>query len=362
MTHRTARAAPGRICRYLVIYATSGSRHSRPMPLRRVALLAYPGLQQLDLSGPYEVFAMADHAVREAGGEPAYRVEVVARATGSVRSASGLALGVDRSFASLRGEVDTLLVAGGEESAIRGALRDGAHLRFLQRMAPRVRRLGSVCTGAFLLAAAGLLDGRRVTTHWGGAAELARRYPRLDVDADAIWIRDGSVYTSAGVTAGIDLALALVEEDLGRDVALEVARRAVVFLKRPGGQSQFSTELRAQMQATGPLERLPDWIARNLDAELDVESLAATVGMSPRNFARVFRRQFETTPARFVERARVERARRHLEEARLTLDEIADACGFGSAERLRRSFVRALGVGPAAYRERFERPRLRRAS
>jgi len=225
-------------------------------------------------------------------------------------------------------------------------------------MAPRVRRLGSICSGAFFLAAAGLLDGRRVATHWGSTDRLAAMFPKSDVDADAIWVRDGSVYSSAGVTAGIDLALALVEEDLGR----EVARQAVVFLKRPGGQSQFSTELQAQFQATGPLERLPDWVRRNLADDLGVEALAQQVGMSPRNFARVFRHQFETTPARFVESARVERARRHLEDARLSLDEIAEACGFERTDRLRRSFGRIVGVAPAAYRERFERPRLRRAS
>jgi transcriptional regulator GlxA family with amidase domain len=288
-------------------------------------------------------------------------LEVLAREAGMIRSGSGLSVGVDRTLASVHGRIDTLLVAGGDEVGVQSAMADGAHTAFLTRMAPRVRRIGSICSGAFLLAAAGLLDGRRATTHWESSDRLAALFPKVEVDADAIWVRDGSVYTSAGVTAGIDLALALVEQDLGRESALAVARRAVVFLKRPGGQSQFSAELAAQIHATGPLEQLPDWMCRNLASDLGVEALAQHVGMSPRNFARVFRRQFETTPARFVERARVERARRHLEDTRLSLDEVADACGFGSTERLRRSFARVLGVGPAAYRERFEKPRLRRA-
>jgi transcriptional regulator GlxA family with amidase domain len=356
-----AAEADGRIHPENVIYASGAVADHGAMAPRRVSLLAFPGLQPLDLTGPHEIFAMANDLAQQRDGRPAYRLEVLARKGGLVRARSGLSIAVDRTFTSVRGRIDTLLVVGGEREGVRAAVADGVHTAFLARMAPRVRRIGSVCSGAFLLAAAGLLDGRRATTHWASSETLAALFPRVEVDADAIWVKDGCVYTSAGVTAGIDLALALVEEDLGREAALAVARRAVVFLKRPGGQSQFSAELAAQIQATGPLERLPDWIRRNLAADLDVETLARRVGMSPRNFARVFRRQFETTPARFVERARVEHARRHLEEARLSLDEIADACGFGSGERMRRSFARVLGVGPAAYRERFEKPRLRRA-
>ena len=315
-------------------------------------MLAFPGYRPLDLTGPHEIFSMANDHLVHSGERPAYRIEILAAEPGLLRARSGLRIEVDRTLASVHGRIDTLLVVGGEAESIRQAIAEGVHAKFLARMAPRVRRIGSVCSGAFLLAAAGLLDGRRSTTHWASTHLLAEMFPRVEVDPDAIWVKDGPVYTSAGVTAGIDLALALVEEDLGREVALSVARRAVVFLKRPGGQSQFSAELDAQIRATGPLEQLPGWIRDHLSEDLGVEALAHRVGMSPRNFARVFRRQFETTPARFVERARVERARRHLEEARLTLDEIADACGFGSGERMRRSFSRVLGVGPAAYRDR----------
>jgi transcriptional regulator GlxA family with amidase domain len=220
-------------------------------------------------------------------------------------------------------------------------------------MASRVRRLASVCSGTFLLAEAGLLDGRRVTTHWRGCDELARRYPALTVERDPIFVRDGTVYTSAGVTAGMDLALALVEEDHGRQVALRVARQLVMFLKRPGGQSQFSAQLALQTADREPLRELQAWIADHLDGDLSVPVLAAEVAMSERNFARIFTRQVGVTPARFVERARVEGARRRLEESTDGVEMVAVRCGFGSAEVMRRAFLRLLGVPPSAYRGRF---------
>ena len=265
---------------------------------------------------------------------------------------SGIGLLADRAYGSVRDGLDTLLVAGGSARAVIGAARPDL-LAWLRRMAPRVRRIGSVCTGAFLLAEAGLLDGRRATTHWNGTDRLARDYPSVKVDPDAIWVRDGNVFTSAGVTAGIDLALALVEEDLGRPLALAVARRMVVFLKRPGGQSQFSTHLAAQTRAEGPLAELPEWIAEHLDGDLTVATLSAHVAMSPRNFARVFRGEFGVTPAKYVETTRIEQARHRLEEGRLSLDEVAGACGFGSSERMRRTFERHLRVVPRDYRRRF---------
>jgi transcriptional regulator GlxA family with amidase domain len=224
--------------------------------------------------------------------------------------------------------------------------------RWLANRAQAARRVASVCTGAFLLAACGLLDGRRAVTHWRSCARLQQRHPAVRVEEDRIYLRDGKVWTSAGVTAGIDLALALVEEDLGRDLALAVARHLVVFLKRPGGQSQFSTMLAAQ-SAGDDFARLHDWIATHLDADLRVEHLAAAAGMSPRHFARVYAERMGRTPAKAVEAMRIEAARRALEESGAPIEAVARRCGFGDEERMRRSFLRRLGVGPRAYRARF---------
>jgi transcriptional regulator GlxA family with amidase domain len=321
---------------------------------RRIAILVYDGVQSLDVTGPLEVFAAAAMHLREATAHPAYRVEIVAGSPGIVTTGSGLRLYVEHRYRDLRG-MDTLIVAGGEARAVAAAAAQRPLLRWLAATSRRVRRLASVCSGAFLLAEAGLLDGRRATTHWAGTDLLAQRYPRISVVPDAIFVRDGNVYTSAGVTAGIDLALALVEEDLGHATALAVARRLVVFLKRPGGQSQFSSHLAAQATPPGPLRDLPEWIVANLGAGLSVEALAARAAMSPRNFARVFRRETGMTPAKYVERARVDAARRCLEDDGLGLEEVAGRCGFGSAEQLRRTFHRHLRVVPIDYRRRFHR-------
>jgi transcriptional regulator GlxA family with amidase domain len=226
-------------------------------------------------------------------------------------------------------------------------------VRWVRAMAPRVRRLGSVCSGSFVLAEAGLLDGRRATTHWEWCATLAERYPAVTVASDPIFVRDGKIYTSAGVTAGMDLALALVEEDHGRELALEVARQLVMFLRRPGGQSQFSAQLAAQTADREPLRDLQSWISEHPEADLSVPALARRVAMSPRNFARVFTREVGMTPARFVESVRVEAARRRLEESASGVDSVAAACGFGTAESMRRAFLRIVRVPPAAYRHRF---------
>jgi transcriptional regulator GlxA family with amidase domain len=223
------------------------------------------------------------------------------------------------------------------------------------------RRVCAVCTGAFLLAEAGLLDGRRAVTHWGSCDALQQPYPRITVERDPIFLRDGKVWTSAGVTAGIDLALALVEEDLGRAMALRVARHLVVFLKRPGGQSQFSAMLESQAQGDGAFGDLHDWMARRLADDLGVDALAARAGMSPRNFARVYAKRMGTTPAKAVERLRVDAARRALEETDASIESIADRCGFGDEERMRRSFLRSLGVPPRHYRARFTRADMARA-
>ncbi|MGZ6973615.1 MAG: GlxA family transcriptional regulator [Acidimicrobiia bacterium] len=314
---------------------------------RRVVVLAYDGVQSLDVVGPVEVF---DVATRH-GITPPYRVEIVAPTSEPIVSTSGITLTPTRGIADGRHPVDTFVVAGGE--GVSTALQDETLLDVVRRTARRSRRVASVCSGAFLLAEAGLLDGRRVTTHWTRCRQLARAYPELEVDPDPIFIRDGDVYTSAGVTAGIDLCLALVEEDHGRELALAVARQLVVFLKRPGGQAQFSSHLSTQLAERDVLAEVQGWVADHLDDDLSVARLAERAAMSPRHFARMFRAETGVTPARFVEHARVEQARRRLEDSNVGIEEIAHGCGFGTPETMRRAFLRSLWVGPAEYRQRF---------
>jgi transcriptional regulator GlxA family with amidase domain len=320
---------------------------------RRIVVVTYPAAQILDVTGPIEVFARTARWLTERGlrSDPAYAIELVAPQAGPVATTSGVALVAQRALATVRGPVDTLLVAGG--LGAREAARSEAVVAFLRRMAPRVRRLASVCTGALLLAEAGLLDGRRATTHWAYCDELARLHPKVTVEPDPIFVRDGRVWTSAGVTAGMDLALALVEEDHGREIALDVARQLVLFLKRPGGQSQFSAQLAVQAAEREPLRELQAWIADHPGAELGVDRLARRAAMSPRHFARVFARETGVTPGRFIERVRIEAARRRLEESSEGVEEVAAACGFGSTEVMRRAFLRVVRVSPAAYRSRF---------
>ena len=318
---------------------------ARPVPPRRVVMLGFPDAQMLDITGPLEVFAMASQQLRSGRVvDPGYRISLVAPERGPLRCSSGVSLLADLAFPAIRGRIDTLLVAGGEGT--RSAIRDEALVAWIGGAAQRSRRVASVCTGAFLLAAAGLLDGRRATTHWASVERLARAFPAVKVEPDRIYVRDGDVYTSAGVTAGMDLALALVEEDCGREIALAVARRMVLFLKRPGGQSQFSSQLEAQLADRAPLRELQGWIAGHPTADLSVESLAKRVAMSPRHFARVFAQELGVTPARYIERVRVEVARRRLEESALGVDAVASESGFGSAETMRRAFLRNLSVSP----------------
>jgi transcriptional regulator GlxA family with amidase domain len=314
--------------------------------MRRIVILTYEGGQSLDVTGPLEVFA----ATRRFGAATHCSVEVVAPRAGTVRMASGLGLVADAALADVRGTIDTFVVAGGETDGVAAVLRDDVMLHHVRRLAARSRRVASVCSGAFVLAAAGLLDGRRATTHWSACDQLARGFPQVTVERDPIFVRDGNVITSAGVTAGIDLALALVEEDAGRATAMEIARRLVVFLKRPGGQAQFSAALEAQAADRDELTETLAWIADHLDDDLSVPALAARAAMSPRHFARVFRSGVGTTPARHVERARLEAARRRLEESDAGVEAIARECGFGTAETMRRAFLRALQVAPTDYR------------
>lgn len=321
-------------------------------------MLAYEDAQILDITGPLEVFSVASRFARK--GEPhrsapsAYEIELVAREAGPVRMSSGLELVAGRSIAASRKDkraIDTLMVPGGTGTEV--AVRNREHIRWVKALAQRSRRVASVCTGTFLLAEAGLLEGRRVTTHWDSCELLQHHYPGLEVDPEPIFVKDGDVYTSAGITAGMDLALALVEEDHGRELALRVAQTLVMFLKRPGGQSQFSAQLSAQLAERDSLREVQSYIVDHPAADLCVESLAARSAMSPRNFARVFTAQVGSTPARFVETTRVEAARRRLEETRGGVEAIATECGFGSGETMRRAFLRHLRVGPAEYRSRF---------
>jgi transcriptional regulator GlxA family with amidase domain len=315
-------------------------------------MVAYPGANALDVIGPLEVFSVAARlAPHDAGEVPAYTIEVVATKPGALETQSGIGLVASGALGAVHGEIDTLLVTGGLGTP--AALEDHVLLSGIRRLASRARRLGSVCTGSFVLAAAGLLDGRRATTHWMWCRTLASRFPRLRVEPDPIFVRDGNVYTSAGVTAGMDLALALVEEDLGRHIALQVARQMVLFLRRPGGQSQFSAQLAAQAADREPLRELQAWIVEHPGEDCSVPALAHRVAMSPRNFARVFLRETGVTPAHYVERVRVEAARRRLEESTDGVDAIAARCGFGTAETMRRAFLRHLRVAPSDYRVRF---------
>jgi transcriptional regulator GlxA family with amidase domain len=313
---------------------------------RRVVIVAFPGLQTLDVTGPYEVFETAGRIA----GDP-YLVEIVATGREPVRTSSGIDMTPHRSLRGVRGPIDTLIVAGG--AGVLEAEHDEELIGWLRRAAARSRRVASVCTGAFLLARAGLLDGRRATTHWGSCELLRRRYPAIDVDDYPIFVRDGNVWTSAGVTAGMDLALALVEDDHGHSVATETARWLVLFMQRPGGQAQFSAQLSGQAAEREPVRELQAWMADNLAEDLSVDALAARAHMSPRNFARVFRREVGMTPAAYVEALRVERAKLALQTSGAHVDTVARRCGFGTTETMRRAFRRRVGVSPGEYRSHF---------
>ncbi|HUA99667.1 MAG TPA: GlxA family transcriptional regulator [Terracidiphilus sp.] len=341
--------------RRLATQRTQGDNRPPRRSTRRVLIVAVPPVRTLDVFGPLEVFGDANRA-RSDG--PAYEISLVsAGADRDVLSHLGLPVRTDRTYAECRGPIDTLLVAGYD--GVSKVRYEREFLNWLKERCASSRRFGSVCTGALVLAEAGLLDGRRATTHWNWCEELARDYPRVTVDPSPIFVRDGNCYTSAGVTAGIDLALAFVEEDLGRAVALKVAQMMVVFLRRPGGQSQFSATLMAQASASRPFSDLLAWLPDNLRRDLSVGSLARRAAMSPRNFARQFQQEAGKTPARYIEDLRLEAARREIESTAMTFEEVASSCGFASGEILRRAFVRCIGVTPRQYRACFGRARVR---
>jgi transcriptional regulator GlxA family with amidase domain len=320
----------------------------------RIVLVAFDNAQMLDVTGPMDAFSEANTACEANGRPPAYAITFAGPRIGPVSTSSGLELNARTSFYDETLAPDTLVVCGGRGARL--SADDADAVAAIAKLANKASRVVSICTGAFVLAAGGLLDGRRITTHWKYCDVIARRFPRIDVDADAIFIHDGKFYTSAGVTAGIDVALALIEHDLGRPVALEVARELVVFLRRPGGQSQFSAHMAADVRAADPdrFAELTRWMSEHLADDLSVERLAARVSMSPRNFARRFAEALGTPPGKFVQALRIDAARRLLTDGDVPLSTIARKCGFNSLETMRLSFQRHLKVAPQDFRARFQ--------
>jgi transcriptional regulator GlxA family with amidase domain len=319
--------------------------------MKKIVMLTVPPAQGVDVLGPLEAFGIAARMVEESSGRRGYESELVTNSADlALATSSGVKLMAHKHYAQVRGKIDTLLISGG--AGTRGP-RDPDLLAWLRKIAKQTRRVCSVCTGAFLLADAGLLEGKRATTHWKFVESFARRYAGVSWDPNPIFVQDGNIYTSAGITAGMDLALALIEEDYGSALALDVARHMVIFLRRPGSQAQFSVALSAHAPERRSLQMLQAWIAENLAKDLSVEALAARAAMSARNFARVFASELGTTPARYVEQVRVEAARTQLASTDHSVDRIASRCGFSSAELLRRCFLRHFKVAPSQYRKHF---------
>ncbi len=323
------------------------SRRRTPAPnSKTVALVATPGVQLLDVSGPLDVFAEANAQT----GCGVYRLLLVATQPGALRSSAGVRLVPDQVVGQpMEQEIHTLLIAGSPKAA--DTRLPASVLEWICVHARRAKRFGSVCSGAFFLAQGGLIDGRRVTTHWAVARQLAQKYPRVTVDEGALYVRDGRIRTAAGVTAGLDLALALVEEDLGREVALRVSNQLVMFFKRPGGQMQFSQRGQAELGGRSALQEVQRYVIAHPAEEHGIAELAGRAGLSPRHFARLFRHEVGDTPARWVEAARITAARGLLETGRSAPKEVAAQCGFANADTLRRAFARHLGVSPAQYRK-----------
>ena len=318
--------------------------------MKRVVVVIFDQAQLLDLAGPLDAIAAANQALILEARPEAYRIEVASLGGGLIMTGAGLGVASQRLTEVALG-ADCLLVVGGP--GVFAAADDPAFLAEIRRHAARAGRICAVCTGAFVLAAAGLLAGRRVTTHWLYAEQLMLGYPDLAVEPDSIFIEDGPIWTSAGVSAGIDLTLAVIERDLGRELAMRAARLLVVFLKRPGGQSQFSAALSLQSADHARFADLHDWMRQNLSGDLRIERLAEFVGMTPRTFSRLYVAQVGQTPAKNVETIRIEAARLALEDSATSIKQIARDVGFGDDERMRRAFLRQLGVAPADYRERF---------
>ncbi len=316
--------------------------------IRRIAILSVPSVQMLNVTGPMDVFFEANNQIADA---PKYVVDIVGLNADPIKALNGTRFIPDETIHTALGEYDTVLVAG--SPGIRDYEENPELIAWLVNRARQARRVGATCTGAFLLAHAGLLNGRRATTHWNSAARMTRMFPSIQVDPSPIFVKDGAVYTTAGVTASMDLALALVEEDHGRQVALRIAKELILFIKRPGGQAQFSMHLAAQISDNGPIGDAQEWIINHVDKNLSATTLALKAGMSIRNFARLFKQETQMTPGDYVEAARVEAARRILEEGNTSMKVVAAKCGFSDQSGLRRAFMRRLQVTPAEYRQTF---------
>lgn len=318
---------------------------------RTVDIIVYPGFKAMEAIGPMSVFEYANLHLQRRGRAPGYDVRVASSRLGPIRSDTLMSLDATKVLSTLA-LPDCAIVVGARH--IHDALAEGgAIVEWVADVSPRIARLASLCSGAFFLAAAGVLDGRRATTHWSVAARLQADYPAVAVDADAIFIRAGNLWTSAGVTAGMDLALALVEEDFGRDLALEVATEMVVYLKRPGGQSQFSSHLLSERTARPNIRELQNWILENLHERFTTAQLADKAVMSERHFARVFQQEVGLSPQEFIETCRFERATQLLADLALALKSVAARAGFSDEAHMRRVFMKKLGIAPRVYRERF---------
>jgi transcriptional regulator GlxA family with amidase domain len=320
------------------------------MTPRHIVIVGYDDITSLDLAGPLEAFSAAYLEDSRGKRQPCYKVTIAALGAKTFCSESGLRMTAACFLSSLR-HLDTLLIPGGRGMRTSAAGQKLAHWIGLHQH--RIRRIASVCTGIYGVAPTGLLNGRRVTTHWMFSADLAERYPALRVDANALYVRDGKFYTSAGITAGIDLTLALIEEDFGAQVALSVARELVVYVKRPGGQEQYSEPLKFQVESTSHFADLAAWLVAHLDQDLSVEALAQRTHLCPRQFTRRFKQEFKSTPAAFVQRLRLDEARKRLPAGGCSVESIAESVGFRDPDSFRRAFVQRFGVAPTQYRSRF---------
>ena len=325
------------------------SKKTRQTGYRKIGIVIFPDAEVLDITGPHEVFSMALGFQQEQQSANPYEIFLVAKTHKPVTMSSGIKLYPDYTYEDCPLPLDTLIVPGSE--FIEPVLNDSELLKWIKIYSKKARRIVSICTGAFFLAKLGILDGKQVTTHWGFCPLLQNTYPKLEVNSNAIYIKQGNVYTSAGITAGMDLALALIEEDVGKEIAMSVARKLVLFYKRPGGQNQFSEFLLSQ--SNNFFNDLIDWVMQNLSKDLSIEKLAEQVSMSPRNFTRLFKKELEDTPAKFIEKLRLRHARILLENKKSALKEVARQCGFKSEEQMRRAFQRELCVTPQEYRTRF---------
>jgi len=332
------------------IHLASYSEETKNVKLKHIVIVGYDDLTSLDLSGPLEAFSSASLEGSNGHPQPCYKVTIAALGAKTFSSVSGLRMTANCFLSRLR-HIDTLIIPGGR--GIRVSHSAPKLADWISRRANGIRRIASVCTGVFAIAPTGLLDGRRVTTHWKFAAQLASRFPALKVDANALYIRDGKFYTSAGVTAGIDLSLALIEEDFGPQVALAVARELVVYIKRPGGQDQFSEPLKFQVASTSRFADLAAWMLGHLNQDLSVEAMAEHINLCPRQFTRRFRLEFNSSPAAFVQRLRLDEARKRLSAPGFTVKGVADSVGFHDPDSFRRAFMQRFGVAPTHYRSRF---------